>query len=122
MAAQHALVEAADGETADPPRPDAPDPSPPGPLDDTDLEVRIEFGRARMRVRDVLGLSGGSVVTLDRGAADPVDVYVNDRLVARGDLVAVEGGLGVRISQIIDADADANADANADDPGGEGPA
>ena len=53
-------------------------------LRDVELNVKIELGRARMLVEDVLKLCEGSVVELDKLAGDPVDVFVNDRLVARG--------------------------------------
>src|SRR5258707_15001102 len=54
-------------------------------LRDVDLNVKIELGRSRMLVEDVLRLSEGSVVELDKLAGDPVDVFVNDRLVGRGE-------------------------------------
>ncbi len=54
-----------------------------------------------MRLSDVLELGRGSVVELDRSAGDPVDVLVNDRLVARGEIVAVEDRFGVRITEVV---------------------
>src|SRR5688500_2045886 len=55
-------------------------------LRDVELNVKIELGRSRMLVEDVLKLGEGSVVELDKLAGDPVDVFVNDRLVARGEV------------------------------------
>ncbi len=65
------------------------------------LGVRAELGRCTMRVSEVLELGRGSVVALDRLAGDPIDVLVNDRLVARGEVVAVENRFGVRITEVI---------------------
>ena len=58
-------------------------------LADVNLNVRIELGRTRMLVEDVLRLGEGSVVELDKLAGDPVDVYVNDRHVARGEVLVL---------------------------------
>ena len=54
-------------------------------LDDVDLDVKIELGRTNMYIEDVLNLRSGSVVELDKLAGDPVDIYVNEKLVARGE-------------------------------------
>src|SRR5688572_19957070 len=56
---------------------------------DVELTVKIELGRTRMRLDEVLRLGQGAVVELDRLAGDPVDVFVNDRLVARGEVVVL---------------------------------
>lgn len=68
---------------------------------DIELSVRISFGRAELALKDVLKLTAGSLVELNRGAADPVDVMVNDRVVARGELVTLDGNYGVRIRHIL---------------------
>lgn len=68
---------------------------------DVPLHISAELGRTRLPVRDVLALQQGSVVELDRLAGDPVDVLVNDRLVARGEVVVIEDKFGVRITEII---------------------
>ena len=70
-------------------------------LHDVQLHVKIELGRTRMFVEDVLRLSEGSVVELDRLAGDPVDVFVNDRLIARGEVLVLNDNFCVRISEII---------------------
>jgi flagellar motor switch protein FliN/FliY len=72
-----------------------------GLLHDVDLNVKIELGRTNMVVEDVLKLSEGSVVELDKLAGDPVDVYVNDRLVARGEVLVLNDNFCVRISEVI---------------------
>jgi flagellar motor switch protein FliN/FliY len=70
-------------------------------LDDVDLDVKIELGRTQMYIEEVLRLGEGSVVELDKLAGDPVDVYVNDRLVARGEVLVLNDNFCVRISDII---------------------
>ncbi len=70
-------------------------------LSDVNLNVKIELGRTRMLVEDVLRLGEGSVVELDKLAGDPVDVYVNDRHVARGEVLVLNDNFCVRINEII---------------------
>ncbi len=70
-------------------------------LADVNLEVTVELGRVRMKVRDLLQLTDGSVVELDRAAGAPVDVLVNGSIVARGDVVVVDDELGVRITELL---------------------
>ncbi len=73
-------------------------------LNDVNLRVKIELGRTRMLVEDVLKLDEGSVVELDKLAGDPVDVYVNDRLVARGEVLVLNDSFCVRISEVLSRD------------------
>ena len=73
-------------------------------LGDVDLDVKIELGRCRMLVGDVLRLSPGSVVELDKLAGDPVDVYVNERLVARGEVLVVNDNFCVRVNEVLSED------------------
>ena len=70
-------------------------------LSDVDLHVKIELGRTQMLVEDVLRLGQGSVVELDKLAGDPVDVYVNDQLVARGEVLVLNDNFCIRISEIV---------------------
>ena len=70
-------------------------------LGDVDLDVTIELGRTEMLVEDVLRLTSGSVVELDKLAGDPVDVYVNGRLVARGEVLVLNDNFCIRISEIV---------------------
>lgn len=66
------------------------------------LDVRVVLGRSRMPISDLLELSKGSVIELDRKVGEPVDIMINDRLVARGDLVKVQGDrIGVALREII---------------------
>ena len=77
-------------------------------LHDVDLNVTIELGRTEMLVEDVLKLNQGSVVELDKLAGDPVDVYVNQRLVARGEVLVLNDNFCIRIGEIV-ADLDEQA-------------
>jgi len=70
-------------------------------LYDVEMHVKIELGRTNMFVEDVLKLGEGSVVELDRLAGDPVDVFVNGRLVARGEVLVLNDNFCVRVSEII---------------------
>lgn len=68
---------------------------------EVELPVSISFGKTRLPLRDVLKLTTGSIVELNRTANDPVDILVNQHLVARGEVVVVEGNYGVRIQEIV---------------------
>ena len=70
-------------------------------LNDVQLDVRVELGRSRMLVDDVLRLGSGSVVELDRPSGDPVDIFVNNGLVARGEVVVLDEKFCVRITEIL---------------------
>lgn len=70
-------------------------------LSHVNLNVRIELGRTRMFVDDVLRLNEGAVVELDKLAGDPVDIYVNDRHVACGEVLVLNDTFCVRVSEII---------------------
>ncbi len=70
-------------------------------LNDVKLDVKIELGRAEMYIEEVLKLGEGAVVELDKLAGDPVDVLVNDRLVARGEVLVLNDNFCVRISEIL---------------------
>lgn len=70
-------------------------------LGDVDLDVRIELGRTSMLVDDVLKLSPDSVVELDKAAGDPVDIFVNGRHVARGEVLVLNENFCVRVSEIV---------------------
>ncbi len=83
-------------------------------LGDVDLHVMIELGRASMLVEDVLKLNQGSVVELDKLAGDPVDVYVNQRLIARGEVLVLNDTFCIRISEIV-ADLEEQAETAAEE-------
>lgn len=71
-------------------------------LADIELELCVEIGRARLPLRQLLALTPGSVVELDRALGEPVDVLVNGKLVARGQIVTIADEFGVRLSEIVD--------------------
>jgi flagellar motor switch protein FliN len=71
-----------------------------GLLFDIDLPVSISFGKAHLPMKDVLKLTTGSIVELNRGVNDQVEVLVNHCLIARGEVVVVDGNYGVRIQEI----------------------
>ena len=70
-------------------------------LMDVSMRVTVELGRTRMQLSQILELQHGSVVELDRLAGDPVDVFVNDCMVARGEVVVVDDKFGVRITEMV---------------------
>jgi flagellar motor switch protein FliN len=69
-------------------------------LMDVSMQVTAELGRTRLTLAQILELQHGSVVELDRLAGDPVDIYVNDRFIARGEVVVVDDKFGVRIVEL----------------------
>lgn len=70
-------------------------------LMDVDLPVSIELGRTRMSISDILSLGPGSVVELNKLAGEPVDLLVNNKQVARGEVVVVDENFGLRITQLM---------------------
>jgi flagellar motor switch protein FliN/FliY len=73
-------------------------------LKDVEMGVTAELGRRRMTVRDLLALTPGSVIELDRAAGSPVDVLVNGTLIARGEVVVIDEEFGIRIAEIVAAE------------------
>ncbi|MFC6288125.1 flagellar motor switch protein FliN [Nocardioides sp. GCM10027113] len=71
-------------------------------LHGVDMEVTVELGRTRMTVRDLLALSPGAVLELDRAAGSPADLLVNGRLIARGEVVVIDEDFGLRVTEIVD--------------------
>lgn len=100
-----------DAPEPDPYRPSSFDGSGPGALGDAEenlqmileipVNLQIEVGRARIPIRNLLQLSQGSVVELDRLAGEPLDVLVNDTLIAQGEVVVVNDKYGIRLTDII---------------------
>ena len=66
------------------------------------MDVTVEIGRTRMTVRDLLALTPGTVLELDRAAGSPADLLVNGRLIARGEVVVVDEDFGLRVTEIVD--------------------
>lgn len=70
-------------------------------LRDVELDLKIELGRTHMYLEDVLKLRKGSVVSLDKLAGDPVDIYVNGRLIARGEVLVLNDNFCVRVAELL---------------------
>jgi flagellar motor switch protein FliN len=68
---------------------------------DIPLQVTVELGRTKRSVRDILNLSSGSIIELDKLAGEPVDILVNNKLVAKGEVVVIDENFGVRVTDII---------------------
>ncbi|PYT19430.1 MAG: flagellar motor switch protein FliN [Acidobacteria bacterium] len=72
-----------------------------GLLLEVELPVSVSFGRAQLLLKDVLKLTTGSIVELNRSIAEPVEVIVNNCVIARGEVVVIEGNFGVRIQEVV---------------------
>jgi flagellar motor switch protein FliN/FliY len=68
---------------------------------DVPLEIKVELGRVQMSLKEVLDLHNGSMLQLDKLAGEPLDIYANGKLVARGEVVVIEESFGVRITEIV---------------------
>lgn len=76
----------------------------PGNLDfilDIPLEVSVQLGRSKMLIRDLLQLGQGAVVELEKMAGEPLDVYIGDKLIARGEVVVINEKFGIRLTDIV---------------------
>lgn len=71
---------------------------------DVPVELTIELGRRQMRIADVLRLGPGSVLELDKVSGEPLDIYVNNRLIARGEAVVIGERYGVRLTEVLVAE------------------
>lgn len=74
-----------------------------GPLRDVPVELAVEIGRTRMTIGETLELRPGSVVSLDRLAGEPVDLLVNGKRIARGEVVAIDEEFGLRLTDVVSA-------------------
>ena len=70
-------------------------------LRDVQLDLKIELGRTHMQLEEVLQLKTGAVVTLDKLAGDPVDIFVNGRLIARGEVLVLNDNFCVRVAELV---------------------
>ena len=68
---------------------------------DIPVSLSVELGQTQLEVRDVLNLAAGSVVELNRPQEEPVDIRINGRLIARGEIVLVKNNLAVKVSELI---------------------
>ena len=95
----------------------------PGPADlarvhDVPVEIAVEIGRTRMTISETLSLGPGAIVSLNRLAGEPVDLLINGKPIARGEVVVIDEEFGLRITEVVsqaqrlaDAEAAASADA-----------
>jgi flagellar motor switch protein FliN/FliY len=72
-------------------------------LMDVNLRVTVELGRTSMTIKEILELGPGAVVELDKLAGEPVDILVNDKPIAKGEVVVVDENFGVRVTDIVSA-------------------
>jgi flagellar motor switch protein FliN/FliY len=87
-----------------PPLKEKPSAEAPNPLEfilDVPLQISVQLGSTRMVIRDLLQLGQGSVVELDKLAGEPMDVLINDRLIARGEVVVVNDRFGIRLTDVL---------------------
>jgi len=70
---------------------------------DVPLEIRVEMGSAKIMIRDLLQLGQGSVVELEKMAGEPMDLFIGDKLVAKGEVVVVNDKFGIRLTDIVSA-------------------
>lgn len=70
---------------------------------DIPLEISVEIGRTKMLIKDLLKLNQGAIIELEKFAGEPVEIYVNGKLMARGEVVVVNDRFGVRVTEIISA-------------------
>lgn len=68
---------------------------------DIPLSITVELGRTKRSVKEILELSAGSIIELDKLAGEPVDILVNQRIVAKGEVVVIEENFGVRVTDIL---------------------
>ena len=72
-----------------------------GLLMDVNMEMTVELGRTRKLIKDILGMGEGTIIELDKLAGEPVDILVNQKLIARGEVVVIDENFGVRVTEIV---------------------
>ena len=68
---------------------------------DIPLDVSVELGKVRMLVNNLLQLGQGSIIELDKPVGEPLEIYINNKLIARGEVVVVEEKFGIRVTDIV---------------------
>ena len=74
-----------------------------GLLMDVTINVTVELGRARLSIKEILSLGEGSIIELQKLAGEPVDLLVNGKLIAKGEVVVIDECFGVRVTDIVDS-------------------
>ncbi len=72
-----------------------------GLLMDVSMELTVELGRTKWKIKDILGMGEGTIIELDKLAGEPVDILVNNNLIARGEVVVIDENFGVRVTEIV---------------------
>ncbi len=72
-----------------------------GLLMDVQMELTVELGRTKKLIKDILGMGEGTIIELDKLAGEPVDILVNHKIIAKGEVVVIDENFGVRITEII---------------------
>lgn len=68
---------------------------------DIPLQVTVELGRTKKTIKDILEMSAGSIIELDKLAGEPVDIFVNHKMIAKGEVVVIDENFGVRVTEIL---------------------
>jgi flagellar motor switch protein FliN/FliY len=68
---------------------------------DIPLKITVELGRTKQSIKDILDLTSGSIIELDKLAGEPVDILVNDKLISEGEVVVIDENIGVRVTDIV---------------------
>jgi len=71
-------------------------------LMDVGLDIKVEIGRSKLSFKDVIGMARGTIITLDKYSGQPADILVNNKIVARGEVIVVDNEYGVRVTELID--------------------
>ena len=71
------------------------------PVLDVPVELAVEIGRTRMTIRETLSIAPGSIIALDKMAGDPVDLLVNGKRIARGEVIAIDEEFGLRVTEVV---------------------
>ena len=79
-------------------------------LHDVPVELAVEVGRTKMTIREALALGPGSIVTLNRLAGEPVDLLVNGKPIARGEVVVIDEEFGLRVTEVLESDSGSDAE------------
>jgi flagellar motor switch protein FliN/FliY len=85
-------------------------------LYDVPVELAVEIGRTQMTIRETLALGPGSIVTLNRLAGEPVDLLVNGKPIARGEVVVIDEEFGLRVTEVVASETAPMDDASAETP------
>jgi len=83
------------------PRPTAQEAGNIGLIMDVFMEMTVELGRTRKLIKEILGMGEGTIIELDKLAGEPVDILVNHKLIAKGEVVVIDENFGVRVTEIV---------------------